>query len=226
MSRDIPIPANDREEAEKSKAEQPKKPATLLEAILAVQRAAPKLQKNAINPHFKSRFISLDTLMGEVMPLVNGQDLVWLTLPGRDEHGPTLDYQLIHAPSGEKLDGRMSLMLAKADPQGQGSAITYARRYSLMAVLGLVADEDDDGNSASRKADKPAARKPANGSTPPAFVKALRDAYKASGLTEGQFRLHLVAVGVENVEDLVAAVNQLTPEQADDLAKRLAPNAA
>ena len=40
--------------------------------------------------------------------------------------------------------------LVKSDPQSQGSAVTYARRYSYMAALGLVADEDDDGNSGTR----------------------------------------------------------------------------
>lgn len=58
----------------------------------------------------------------------------------------------------------MPLMLAKDDPQGQGSAITYARRYSLMAMLSLVADVDDDAQS-TRSAPTRAA-KPTGSSTP------------------------------------------------------------
>lgn len=122
----------------------------LMDALLAVQRAAPKLQKDAINPHFKSRYMSLDSIVEKAMPLLSEHGLVWTTLPCRDVQGePALRYRMIHAESGEELSETMPLLLAKPDPQGQGSAITYARRYSLVAVLNLVADEDDDGNAGS-----------------------------------------------------------------------------
>lgn len=58
----------------------------------------------------------------------------------------------------------MPLVLQKQDPQGQGSGITYARRYAAMAILGLVADEDDDGNAATRPS-APATATPAKTST-------------------------------------------------------------
>jgi len=61
----------------------------------------------------------------------------------------TLTTTLIHK-SGQWIESEMQLHLPKQDPQGQGSAVTYARRYAYMAILGLVADDDDDGNSASR----------------------------------------------------------------------------
>ena len=54
----------------------------------------------------------------------------------------------------------MILHLPKSDPQGQGSAVTYARRYSYMSVLGLVADEDDDGNKASQPKSAPKVKEP------------------------------------------------------------------
>lgn len=127
------------------------KPKGLYPALLAVQAEAPTLQKTAINPHFKSRFVPLEEVTEAVMPLLSKNGLVWTTLPGHTENGsPVLQYALIHADTGEQLRGSMALLPAKADPQGQGSAITYARRYALMAVLGLVADEDDDGNKASK----------------------------------------------------------------------------
>jgi hypothetical protein len=61
----------------------------------------------------------------------------------------TLTTSLIHK-SGQWIESEMPLHLPKQDPQGQGSAVTYARRYAYMAILGLVADDDDDGNAASR----------------------------------------------------------------------------
>ena len=123
---------------------------TIYTALLAVQAEAPTLQKSSINPHFKSKFVPLDAVHEAVMPLLNKNGLAWVTLPGVSEGGnPVLRYRLIHAATGEEVTGTMPLLPTKQDPQGQGSAITYARRYSLMAVLGLVADEDDDGNKAS-----------------------------------------------------------------------------
>lgn len=124
--------------------------AGLMDALLAAQAEAPKIQKDALNPHFKSKYMSLDTIIGEVGPVLSKHGLIWVTLPCRDEKGePALRYRMIHAASKEELGDTIPLLLSKADPQGQGSAITYARRYSLVALLNLVADEDDDGNGAS-----------------------------------------------------------------------------
>lgn len=139
----------------------------LIGALLAVQGEAPKLQRSAINPAFRSKYVTLDSLMEAILPVLNKNGLVWTALPCRDEGEPALNYRLVHAPTGEALEGTMPLMLAKSDPQGQGSALTYARRYSIMAVLGLVADEDDDGNQASRPT---ARRQGTNGNGTPAVT--------------------------------------------------------
>jgi uncharacterized protein (DUF3820 family) len=61
---------------------------------------------------------------------------------------PALETRLIHAESGEQITSHMPLVLTKQDPQSQGSALTYARRYALLAILGLVGDEDDDASRA------------------------------------------------------------------------------
>ncbi len=127
-------------------------------AVHAFQAEAPALQKDKLNPAFKSKYLSLDALMEQVMPLLNKHGLIWLTAPNYIQVNggpetknvePNLSYRLIHATSGEETSGTVPLLLSKRDAQGLGSAITYARRYALMAVLGLVADEDDDGNRAS-----------------------------------------------------------------------------
>lgn len=123
-------------------------PSPLLEALLAFQENAPALQKDAVNPHFKNRYVSLDSLTQTITPLLCEQNLVWTTLPCTENGAPALRYQLAHAPSGEKLEGVMPLMLSKNDAQSLGSALTYARRYAVSAVLGLSA-EDDDGAKAS-----------------------------------------------------------------------------
>jgi hypothetical protein len=126
---------------------------SLLEALLAVQAEAPALPKDGTNPAFKgSKYTKLDTIVDTIGPILNRHGLVWTTLPTMDKQGePALMYRLIHAATDQNITGTMPLLLGKADSQGFGSAITYARRYSLCAVLNLVADDDDDGHRASQR---------------------------------------------------------------------------
>lgn len=124
---------------------------SLAEALVAFQAEAPTLAKDGVNPHFKSKFTPLDTIVETVQPLLAKHGLAWSTFPcfGPNDQ-PALRYKLRHV-SGEVEEDTMPLLAAKTDPQGQGSAITYARRYAICAVLNLVADDDDDGNSASQR---------------------------------------------------------------------------
>jgi hypothetical protein len=179
------------------------KPKGLYAALLAVQAEAPKLQKTAINPHFKSRFVPLEEVHEAVMPIVNKNGLVWITKPGINEHGPCLDYKLVHAETGEQEEGSMQLLPAKADPQGQGSAITYARRYALVAVLGLVPDEDDDGNGGSNRraagngrSQTITARRPqaTEDAVNPAQRRLMFAKAKEAGLDEAAIKAILVAI--------------------------------
>jgi hypothetical protein len=142
----------------------------LYEALLAFQKDAPRIEKDATNPHFKNRYPSLDALMPVVLAALNRCGLVLVQLPGHEQGNPTLTTRLVHAESGELVEATMSLLTAKHDPQGQGSALTYARRYALMSFLGLVADEDTDGQPASGNAGsakqtrkRPEAKKAASG---------------------------------------------------------------
>jgi len=121
----------------------------LAQSLLTFQADAPKLHKDARNDHFRNEYVSLDSLMATVLPKLNAAGLVVLQLPTTLDGQPALRTRLIHAESGEAIEDVMLLNAAKPDPQGQGSALTYARRYALAATLGLVADEDDDGNAGS-----------------------------------------------------------------------------
>ena len=210
--------------------------AALLEALLAVQAEVPTLPKDATNPHFKSKFTPLDTIVEYVGPILNKHGLVWSSWPTVNESGdPALRYKLAHAESGEALEDTMSLLLVKSDPQGQGSAITYARRYALCAVLNLVADEDDDdnaGSSAPRQSKakpKPAVTPPTPGTIDESTVKDLARLYKASGWREAEaedphatLRMQLTMVGADNQGDNIPAlIKKLTAAQAETLKKAL-----
>lgn len=131
---------------------------TMFADLLAAQKEMPNLQKSAINPHFGNKFVPLEELLQTVLPILNAHNFVLLQMPGYAAGGTaTLQYELLHA-SGEKIQGEMLLLCAKDDPQGQGSAITYARRYSLMSLLGLTADIDDDAETTRKNGQQPAQR--------------------------------------------------------------------
>jgi hypothetical protein len=119
------------------------------EALLSLQQAMPALQKDAINPHFVNKYITLGSLLDKILPVLHENGWILVQQVTQLEGKPALETILTHVESGNNINGKMLLMLDKENPQGQGSAITYARRYALMTVLNLTADEDDDGESAS-----------------------------------------------------------------------------
>lgn len=121
---------------------------SLASALLEVQKNLPSLPKDATNPHFKNKYVSLETLLTKVIPVLNEQGLVFVQHPTTLDGQPALRTRIIHAASGEFEEDTMYL-LGKDDPQGQGAALTYARRYAMTAVLGLGGDPDDDGNRAN-----------------------------------------------------------------------------
>jgi hypothetical protein len=169
---------------------------TLGEALLAFQAEAPKLRKAATakivsktGSSYSYKYLTLDDLMDAVLPVLNKHGLIWVTQPCFYNERAALSYYVKHVVSGDAIEGTMSLSIgANATPQEQGSAITYARRYSMLAVLGLVGDDDDDGGAASQR--KPSASIPLNGDQPrkltPAerarMIKAVEDAGQRLGL--------------------------------------------
>lgn len=122
----------------------------LMGAMLAVQGAIDGVAKDATNPHFKRKYASLESVVDTIRPECQKNGLVVMQAPGACRDGVlTVETFIAHAESGEWLRSASELPVAKADPQGAGSAITYAERYSLMALFNLP-PVDDDGNDASR----------------------------------------------------------------------------
>lgn len=124
----------------------------LAPAVVALQAALVPVDKSASNPFFKSKYAPLPEVRAALQPLLAANQLALLTFPAIVE-GPTgpqngLRFWLIHE-SGQYLTGEWMLTPAKRDPQGEGADTTYKRRFGEMAITGLVADEDDDGNRAA-----------------------------------------------------------------------------
>lgn len=115
-------------------------------ALCKAQSEFKSIPKNSINPHFKNRYASLDAIIESVRPILfkNGLSIVQLPMTSEIE-GHYLETMLIHV-SGQWITSHTPLVMDKNNMQGMGSAITYARRYALGAILGVAPDEDDDGN--------------------------------------------------------------------------------
>jgi hypothetical protein len=122
--------------------------------IKAKQAFGPAL-KDKTNPAFRSKYADLGACIDAVEDALLANEIAMMQETFLDDSGVTVETVFLHA-SGEMIrGGKLHVPAAKQDPQGYGSALTYARRYSLMAACGIAA-EDDDGNAASQT--KPAAK--------------------------------------------------------------------
>jgi hypothetical protein len=122
--------------------------AALTRALAKAQAELKNPPKDRVNPHFRSRYADLATVRDWVLPVLNRHGLGVVQLPCEWEGRLALLTLLLHE-SGEYLGAYMPLRPVKDDPQGIGSALTYARRYTLQAIVGVAGEEDDDGNAAS-----------------------------------------------------------------------------
>lgn len=135
------------------------------ESIGALAKALSKAQtliegavKDKTNPHFRSKYADLGNVVDAIRPAISGCGLSFAQIVIDIENRAAIETIILHE-SGEWLScGVVSVPVSKADAQGFGSAMTYARRYGLSAAFG-VAPEDDDGNAASHA--KPSTARPA-----------------------------------------------------------------
>ena len=115
--------------------------------VKAKQAFGPAL-KDKTNPAFRSKYADLGACIDAVDDALLANGIAFYHETSEDQTGVTVETVLIHE-SGESMRfGKLHVPASKNDPQGYGSALTYARRYSLMAACG-IAPEDDDGNAAS-----------------------------------------------------------------------------
>lgn len=120
--------------------------AALSAALAKAQGELENANKNANNPHFKSKYADLAELLNTVRPVMSKHGLAVVQMPSFEQGVASVETLLTHS-SGEYISSICSAPVTKQDAQGVGSAITYLRRYSLAAFCG-IAQEDDDVNSA------------------------------------------------------------------------------
>lgn len=117
-----------------------------LTALAELQDSVSKITKNADNPFFKSKYTDLNAIFEEVKPKIREKGFILIQTVVNN----SLKTELVHIKTGEKLESYIDLLTIKPDMQQLGSAITYARRYSILPMLNIEC-EDDDGNLASGK---------------------------------------------------------------------------
>src|SRR5687768_6328740 len=138
----------------------------IAKALAAFKSEVENVKKESTNPFFKSKYADLESIISTVKPVLAKYGLSYAQFPdyvrtyGQDTEKavPGLTTIIMHT-SGEWIEATAPLVMKEQNPQGQGSAITYMRRYALSAALGIATEDDDDGNAAS--APKAAAKKAA-----------------------------------------------------------------
>lgn len=129
--------------------------AALSEALSAAQESAKHATLDSVNPHFRSKYASLGSVIDAIKPSLADNGLALVMAPVVTAGAAGVDWMLTHK-SGQWISGSTMLPLSAETPQAAGSAITYARRYTYSALLGIAADDDDDGNAGSAPATKAA----------------------------------------------------------------------
>lgn len=170
--------------------------APLAKALVAAQKATESVKKAATNPAFKTKYADLSHVVEGVIPALNAAGVGVIQSPSYDGEMVSVTTTLLHE-SGASVTGTLAMRPSKSDPQGIGSAITYARRYALLAMTG-AAPEDDDGNASSGPRQQPANNGHAEAPKPPTLkdradrleatlkaVKSRDDATKAWNLADG-----------------------------------------
>lgn len=168
-------------------------------ALIAAKKAFGPVLKDKNNPHFKSKYADLAACLDAVDDACLAQDIMLYQETFEDTSGVTVETVFLHA-SGETLRcGKLHVPAAKNDPQGFGSALSYARRYSLLAACGIAA-EDDDGNAGTDAVNK--SRNPKRQQQPTAKEEAAKI---TAGVKRGEAKeaaFYLAGLGDKERDDI------------------------
>lgn len=130
-------------------------------ALFKLQGILRGVKRDSKNAHFKNSYASLEQVTDTIRPPMQELGLYFRQYPGKVVDGSIqVSTDIIHAESGEFFSFCMEMPLSKRDPQGAGSAMTYAMRYSLMAVLGLPPTDDDAEAAIDRNNEREAPENP------------------------------------------------------------------
>ena len=168
----------------------------IIKALLAFQSECPAVIKESTNPFFKSKYADLATIWETVQPVLAKHGLAVTQLIANDNKLVTV---LLHT-SGEDFTSFYPIVAKEQNnPQAFGAAVTYARRYALSAILSLVTDDDDDGETAMQRKN-PIVDKQKE------LIKLLKDEVKLAQEIKTQLGIkHTVAEMTEKELDMMIA---------------------
>jgi hypothetical protein len=117
-------------------------------ALIKAQSQMQGISKEGKNPAFKSKYVTLDSILDTLRPILTSNGLMLTQGSQQPEtmQAVTVESRIIHT-SGEWISTTVTIPVTKPDAHGLGSALTYGRRYSVSALLAISADEDDDANA-------------------------------------------------------------------------------
>jgi hypothetical protein len=128
----------------------PEIPPAIAKALIAIQKDLAPLIKSASNGAYSSNYVPLEEVTKKAHELLSAHSIGVTQSPVSDDQGHSALETMLFTGSGASYKRTTKLAMNKVDPQAHGSAITYTRRYALMAMLGFTGiGEDDDGNKAS-----------------------------------------------------------------------------
>lgn len=149
--------------------------------------------KDAVNPHFRSRYASLSAVLASVLPALNDNGFSVTQTPDYSpDDGTVFVYTVLRHEGGHVIEGTTRGPIGKRrDIQAFGSCVTYLRRYALLAMLGIAVDEDTDGNQAAARSTSPSAV-PVNAAQ---WSRKIAKLLSDHGLTVTDFNVWSVAKG-------------------------------
>lgn len=202
----------------------------LFAALATAQKEIVGAVKDSNNPFFKSKYADLSAVWDACHGPLNTNGISIIQLPSSDPKTPdivTVTTVLGHK-SGQWISSSLSVRPTKADAQGMGSAISYARRYTMAAIAGVAYIEDDDGNAASKPINKSSSTKQPLVPTPPTETATPVDRVSQQQLDElvvfcQDNKIERETVRLRAQQDFGEAVSNLTQQQFKELKAALMP---
>lgn len=193
----------------------------LAAALTKFQMEVSNPKNTSKNPQFNSKYAPLDTVINTVKPILGKFGLAFIQSTGSEEDKIIIKTMLIHE-SGEWLESDPLILPAyqlkrggekEFNAQGAGSAITYGRRYSLSAILGISSEDDDDANGVVFPQNQPVVTQPASSFTNSKKLPKLIGEIKTEWSKKG---LQLNQLDAQATKLYGKKLTSLTEEQAQD----------
>ncbi len=179
--------------------------AELAKALAAAQGEIQNATLNKVNPHFKNKYADLAAIRDAVMPALAKQNIA--VTQTTEVHGDGAQFMLctrLTHMSGQWIESQYPLPLSVDRPQAMGSALTYARRYCLSAIVGIASEDDDDGEEGQKAGDE---QRQANVPQPRKVEPGLTSGLTKTALTMELRKVATELAGIDGLGSLDALLN-------------------